>query len=201
MCAALSGPFIFRLMPTTVTLYTRPPKSQQSMSVISAAADLFGANEPCKKVREMGNQLGTSMRYLLSQLMMNQSPHRSTFNSDSRTDEDEEFDYSTLPSVAVLENGPPMPLGRMSEDCCLNVLSFLNARDLCSIRATSWELQQIADLYGDVLWTALCHHDFSTTDVPGPLFSRGSCRGQEDHRFSHQARERDQAVGVSRSCV
>lgn len=61
----------------------------------------------------------------------------------------------------------PFPLGRIPEDVQPNVVFFLPARELASIRRVSRSLLQTADRHADALWDSLGRCDFPST-VPAP---------------------------------
>ncbi|CAM9819408.1 unnamed protein product [Laminaria digitata] len=62
----------------------------------------------------------------------------------------------------------PLPLGRIPDDACLNVFSFLTATELSNIRRVSWDTLETADDHAKVLWERLCRFDFPSLSPPAP---------------------------------
>lgn len=60
----------------------------------------------------------------------------------------------------TIDAKPQLPLEHIPEDVCLNLFSFFTARDLCSVRASSWQLLESTDLHAEILWKALRCRDF-----------------------------------------
>lgn len=68
--------------------------------------------------------------------------------------------------------GPVFPLGDTPEDVRPNILSFLPAKELSSIRRVSRGFLQTADLHAEGLWGRLCRRDFPSI-APPPTGARG----------------------------
>eukprot|EP00903_Cladosiphon_okamuranus_P013372 g12462.t1 len=62
--------------------------------------------------------------------------------------------------------GPLFPLGHTPEDVRPDILSFLPARELASIRRVSRGFLLTADLHAETLWSRLCRHDFPSMTPP-----------------------------------
>lgn len=177
---------------------------------------VMATTEQAQRMLELGHRWGTSVRRSLccrlSQLILD-AEHTSnddTSSSSSISDKNnsEKLDYSTPPSPLASDKppektDPPLPLGRIPDDVYLNLFGFLSARDLCSVRASSWSLQQSEDLHAHVLWDMLLRCDFpaansaavASTAAVGPSSSPSSLPvdgphvQREDHRLPHQVKD------------
>lgn len=78
----------------------------------------------------------------------------------------QELAYQQQLHQADQRGGPVFPLDHAPEDVRPNILSFLPARDLASIRRVSRGFLQTADLHAETLWTRLCRHDFPSMTPP-----------------------------------
>eukprot|EP00752_Nemacystus_decipiens_P009775 g8730.t1 len=63
---------------------------------------------------------------------------------------------------------PAFPLGHTPDDVRPNIMSFLPARELSSVRRVSREFLLVADLHAEALWGRLCRHDFPSVTPPRP---------------------------------
>lgn len=167
------------------------------------------AEEQAQKVLELGKSLGTTLRNRFKQLLTT-APH-------PQEDTDDCFDYSKLPSAVTEDHrqlqlgggsdsnssSPPLPLGRVPDDVCLNLFGFLGAKDLCSVRASCLDLHHSEDLHADALWAALVRCDFPTAavattarspptaaDASVNMTGTAGRHRHDDHRLSHQVTKR-----------
>ena len=95
---------------------------------------------------------------------------------------------------------PLFPLAKLPEDVCLSVLSFLPAKELCSVRGVNSESLQTADSHADALWGGLCRHDFPSV---ASLAARGGVAADQlcpPHQVSFVRRTTHKAHPSRKEC-
>ncbi len=85
------------------------------------------------------------------------------------------------------EEGPVLPLIRIPEDVRPNMLAFLTARELSSVRRVCRGFLQTADLHAEALWDGLCRRDFPSVERPTDILGRTRCLSAHQVRFSSLA--------------
>lgn len=165
------------------------------------------AEEQAQRVLELGKRWGSTLRNRFTELITT-APHPQENNDDC-------FDYSKFLSALTEDHqqlqlggsssssSPPLPLGRIPDDVCLNLFEFLGAKDLCSVRASCLDLHHSEDLHADVLWAALVRCDFpaaavaatarappTVADASMSMTSTSGHHRHDDHRLSHQVMKR-----------